>query len=262
MRVSVRLAPERLETSRAAMLELFPAGFEELEVDGDVELAGYTRPGGEENVWRALGRGAVREVAPGWADAWRAFHRPVRVGPLWIGPPWEPRDDHTAAVVIDPGRAFGTGAHATTRLCLEHLLEISSRSPTSGRRHHAPTSFLDAGCGSGVLAIAAAKLGFAPVVAIDNDEAAVDAARANAAANAVDIVVSRADAFADSLPDVEVAAANMTLGDGERLAGRFGGRVVVTSGYLTAERPTPPPGWRHVRRRESEGWAADLLARV
>ena len=72
------------------------------------------------------------------------------------------------AVVIDPGRAFGTGAHETTRLCLELLLELDRG------------SFLDVGCGSGVLAIAAAKLGFAPVVALDVDNAAVDASRRNA----------------------------------------------------------------------------------
>ena len=86
------------------------------------------------------------------------------MGPLWIGPPWESAPADALAVVIDPGRAFGTGAHATTRLCLELLLDAPRG------------SVLDVGCGSGVLAIAAARLGFGPVAAVDVDEIAVDAA--------------------------------------------------------------------------------------
>jgi ribosomal protein L11 methyltransferase len=257
----VRLAAEKAEAARAVMLDLFPEGFEEVEAGGEVELAAYTRPGGEESVWRAFGRGAVCEVAPGWADAWRAFHRPVRVGPLWIGPPWDPPDEEAVAVVIDPGRAFGTGAHATTRLCLELVLEISSRPPAPERAYDQPASFLDLGCGSGVLAIAAAKLGFTPVVAIDSDEAAVEAARVNAATNAVDVAVRRADVLADPLPQAEAAAANITRADAERLAARVGSQALIMSGYLKAERPAPP-GWRHLRRREAEGWAADLFVRL
>ena len=109
----------------------------------------------------------------GWEDGWRAFHHGVRVGRLWVGPPWENAPADAVAVVIDPGRAFGTGAHATTRLCLELLQEVE------------PTSLLDVGCGSGVLSVAAAKLGFAPVRAVDIDEVALETTRANAAANGV-----------------------------------------------------------------------------
>ena len=127
-------------------------------------------------------------MLPGWEDEWRRFHVPVVVGPLWIGPPWQESQPGSTPVVIDPGRAFGTGAHETTRLCLELLLELDRG------------SFLDVGCGSGVLAIAAARLGFAPVVALDVDESAVDATRRNAKANGVDLNVERADATSDSLP--------------------------------------------------------------
>ena len=84
----------------------------------------------------------------------------------------EPPPD-ALAVVIDPGRAFGTGAHATTRLALELLQDVE------------PTSLLDVGCGSGVLSVAAAKLGFAPVTAVDIDDVALETTRANAAANGV-----------------------------------------------------------------------------
>ena len=86
--------------------------------------------------------------------------QPVRVGRLWIGPPWETPDVDAISVVIDPGRAFGTGGHATTRLCLQ-LLEAEQRG-----------SVLDVGCGSGVLSIAAWKLALAEVyeVAVDNSQ--------------------------------------------------------------------------------------------
>src|SRR5206468_8894660 len=99
-----------------------------------------------ERVLAAFPEARIVEVEAGWEDRWREFHRPVRVGPLWIGPPWESAPADANAVVIDPGRAFGTGAHPTTRLCLELLLEAPR-----GR-------VLDVGCGSGVLAISAARL--------------------------------------------------------------------------------------------------------
>ena len=112
-------------------------------------------------------------VPLGWEDAWRAFHRPVTVGGLWIGPPWLEPPQGVSTVVIDPGRAFGTGAHPTTRLCIELLAGVDRG------------SLLDIGCGSGVLSVAASRLGFAPIVAVDVDPVAVEVARANAAANAV-----------------------------------------------------------------------------
>jgi ribosomal protein L11 methyltransferase len=236
------------EEARAAMIVLFPEGFEERDESDSLELAAYTEQLG---AFPALERlGPVREdaVALGWEDAWRRFHRPVLVGPLWIGPPWEPPDAGATAIVVDPGRAFGTGAHPTTRLCLELLLELE------------PTSVVDVGCGSGVVAIAAAKLGFAPVVALDDDDAAVEAAQANAAANGVAVDVRQADALAAALPEVELAVANIAREPVEAVAGRFGGRLLIASGYLEGERPAPA-GWTPVERVTAEGWAADLLAR-
>jgi ribosomal protein L11 methyltransferase len=100
--------------------------------------------------------------------------------------------------VIDPGRAFGTGSHATTRLCLELLLTLRARG-----------SFLDLGCGSGVLAIAAAELGFAPVLAVDNDPAAVQATVQNARVNGAQLQVEAGDLRHGPVPSADTVAANL-----------------------------------------------------
>jgi ribosomal protein L11 methyltransferase len=231
------------------MLELFPGGFEEVDADGGLELAAYTGPGGEERVWQVFGPGRVDEVASDWGERWRAFHKPIRVGPLWIGPPWEEPDGDSLAVVVDPGRAFGTGAHPTTRLCAEHLCALE------------PGSLIDLGCGSGVLSVAAAKLGFGPVTALDLDPAAVDAARDNAVVNGVEIAVAAVDVLEEPLPAADVALANIELAASERVAGRVHAQVVITSGYLAADRPEPS-ALRHVSRLEADGWAADRFERV
>lgn len=232
------------------MLELFPEGFEEVEGPGGVELAAYTDSGGEERLWQAFGTGSSTGVADDWPDRWRRFHRPIRVGALWVGPPWESPPPDAVAVVIDPGRAFGTGAHPTTRLCLEHLLEVEHRG-----------SVLDIGCGSGVLAIAAAKLGFAPVIALDSDPQAVEVATANAAANEVRLDVRLADAVAGPrLPAADLAVANIALEAVEGLAGQIEATGLVTSGYLVFEQPSLR-GFRQVARRDSDGWAADRFER-
>ena len=144
------------------------------------------------------------------------------------------------AVVIDPGRAFGTGAHPTTRLCLELLQAVE------------PTSLIDVGCGSGVLSIAAAKLGFRPVSATDLDEVAVETARANAALNhvAVDVV--------DVLPHADLAVMNIALEVVEGMLPRLPVERAITSGYLDRDEPEVD-GWQLVERLVRDGWAADLL---
>ena len=231
------------------MLVLFPEGFEECEEGGVLELAGYSeRPEAAASLGD-LGRVVEADVEPGWEDEWKRFHRPVRIGRLWVGPSWERPDPDAVSVVVDPGRAFGTGAHPTTRLCLVHLLGLE------------PAGLLDLGCGSGVLAVAAAKLGFAPVIALDLDEAAVSATRANAEANGVEVEARLADVLVDPLPDVEAAVANIARAAVEEAGGRFEGRFLVTAGYLADEKLSLP-GWRHVDRLEAGGWAADRFERV
>jgi ribosomal protein L11 methyltransferase len=243
----VRVPLARAEEARAVMIELFPEGFEEVDHEADLELAVYAGPGAEERFWQVFGPGAAAEVEPGWQEAWKRFHRPLRVGCLWLGPPWEEPDPDAVSVVIDPGLAFGTGAHATTRLCLELLLE------------RPPASVVDLGCGSGVLAVAAAQLGFSPVTALDVDPHAVAAARQNAGRNDVQITVGQADVFADELPEAQLSLANITREGVERLAPRLRGAELIASGYLAAERPALA-GWRHRERREADGWAADLFS--
>ena len=151
------------------MVELFPAGFAEESRGEAVELVAFTDEAGVRRMEETFGEVGTAAVLSGWEDEWRRFHVPVLVGSLWVGPPWAEPAPGLTPVVIDPGRAFGTGGHATTRLCLELLHELERG------------SFVDVGCGSGVLAIAAAKLGFGPVVALDLDEAAVEAARRSVA---------------------------------------------------------------------------------
>jgi ribosomal protein L11 methyltransferase len=246
--VSVRVAAERGEEARAVLIDLFPEGFEEVDVEGGIEFAAYTNAGGEERLWQVFGPGSAREVEAGWGEAWKNFHRPLRVGGLWVGPPWETPDEGSLAVVIDPGRAFGTGAHPTTRLCLELLVA------------HEPASLLDVGCGSGVLAIAAARLGYSPVTAVDADEAAVEATRANAEMNGVTVDVDLVDALESDLAAADLVVANIALGPVERLAGRLESPELVTSGYLVSDEPALP-GWERAERRDLDGWVADRYVR-
>jgi ribosomal protein L11 methyltransferase len=230
------------------MLELFPEGFEECDAADGIELAAYTDAGGEERLWAAFGTVSAEAVPTGWEQRWRAFHRPVRVGPLWVGPPWERAPRDATAVVIDPGRAFGTGGHPTTRLCLQLLSGL------------ALGSLLDVGCGSGVLAIAARRLGFSPVVAIDEDPAALEAARRNARANGVSIEVRLGDALAEPLPAADVVVANVSATFVGQLGPRVDAGSMLASGYLESEQPALA-GFTRVRRLSEDGWAADVFRR-
>ncbi|MDQ3891025.1 MAG: 50S ribosomal protein L11 methyltransferase [Actinomycetota bacterium] len=231
------------------MLELFPGGFEEVDLEDErVELAAYADGDGEARLRQALGPCRTEEVEPGWSEAWKRFHHPVRIGRLWIGAPWHDADPGALAVVIEPGLAFGTGSHPTTRLSLELLLAC------------APSTLVDLGCGSGVVAIAAASLGARPVFALDVDPVAVAVARANAAANGVAVDVRAGDVLEEALPYAELAVANIALDVVEELLPRLASRLVVTSGYLARERPHAR-GWEPLERRVRDGWAADLLAR-
>jgi ribosomal protein L11 methyltransferase len=248
-RVSVRTRRDDAEPLRALLLDLVPAGMEERQRDDVLELAVYVATEELDKLVARLPGATVEPVEDGWEDAWRAFHRPVEVAGLWVGPPWETPPELRRAVVIDPGRAFGTGAHATTRLCIELLARVGDR-----------RSLLDVGCGSGVLGIAAARLGFDAITCVDVDPVAVETTVANAALNGVRVVARVLDAEQEPLPPAEAAVANVLLAPVEAILARLDAREAVTSGYLAGERPSHP-GWEHAETLVRDGWAADRFRR-
>jgi ribosomal protein L11 methyltransferase len=211
IRLAVRCRPEQAEIVLAELTVLAPNGVEEEHGPDYVEYAIYGGEGelpelGEIEV--AAGDGLVEvvatEVPDDWADRWQEFHKPVLVGRrIWLRPSWEEPRPGAIDLVVDPGRAFGTGAHPTTRLCLELLLELAEAGEASG-------PLTDLGTGSGVLAIAAAKLGWQPVSGFDHEAAALEAAAANAVANGVDIELERLN-LREQLPALgTTTVANLT----------------------------------------------------
>jgi ribosomal protein L11 methyltransferase len=216
IRLAVRVQRAQAELVLAELLELAPGGVEEMQIGGDaIEYAVYgaagelpSLPDLKAAAGAALVEISTSETADDWQERWKQFHRSVLVEPspawavsdngapaLHVRPPWEPASAREAVeeIVIDPGQAFGTGAHATTRLCLQMLLELAATGPARG-------ALLDVGTGSGVLAIAARQLGFAPVLALDHDRLSIEAAGVNAAVNGADIELRRWDLRSDQLP--------------------------------------------------------------
>lgn len=225
IRLAVRVVSGQAELVLAELLELAPAGVEEVQGEaGTVEYAVYGAPGELPSlpdvravVGEALVEISTTEIPDDWHERWKQFHRPVSIAAppvagggrepipsLYVRPPWEAASAKNAAaareIVIDPGQAFGTGAHASTRLCLELLLELVAARQPSGR-------LLDVGTGSGVLAIAAAMLGYRPVLGLDHEQESVDAARENALVNGVEIDVRRFDLRRETLPWIGGTAA-------------------------------------------------------
>jgi ribosomal protein L11 methyltransferase len=279
IRLAVRVRREQAELVLAELLELVPSGVEEVASgDGAVEYAVYGAPGELPAVpaLRAAAGDALvdvssNEIADDWQERWRSYHRPAVVAQrLTVRPPWEPAGATPLDVVIDPGQAFGTGAHATTRLCLELLLDLRPLGPPRDLRP--PESLLDLGCGSGVLAITAARLGFAPVVAVDNDPAAVAAASANAALNGVDIEIRRLDLRSKRPPEADTIAANLLAPLLERWAGELAAgseppRRVIAGGLLVGDADSVADAFSAARLRETRRlhqgeWAALLLESV
>jgi ribosomal protein L11 methyltransferase len=248
----------------AALLELAPGGVEEVDGDGFVEYAVYGAPGelpsfpsGPAEVGGVLVQVSGEPVADDWAERWKQFHEPVLIGDrVFVRPPWAEPKPGVLDLVVDPGQAFGTGAHATTRLSLELLLELAPGG-----------SFADLGCGSGVLAIAAAKLGFGPVAAVDNEEAALEATRTNAAANGVSLErVERLDLRTEHPPGAETVAANLMRPLLLRLAELMEAkaRALILSGLLDDEADEVAAAFAPLaerRRLSSQGWSALLLSR-
>ncbi|MHB8690804.1 MAG: 50S ribosomal protein L11 methyltransferase [Solirubrobacteraceae bacterium] len=291
IRLALRVSREHAEVVLAELLELAPSGVEEVDLgDEGIEYAVYGPPGelpALPDLQAAAGGALIevssREVADDWSERWREFHKPLVLGDrLVVRPPWEPEQpsvpsSNSIEIVIDPGQAFGTGAHATTRLCLELLVESAGADSIGGSAGAEPPvrlgSFLDLGCGSGVLAIAAAKLGFDPVVALDYDPASVAASIDNAAVNDVAIEVRRHDLRREPTPPAETIAANLLGPLLIEWAGELASpgaaarpRTVIASGMLAVEidrvaAAFAQAGLEVAKQREHGEWAALLLNR-
>jgi len=268
IRLAVRVARADAEIVLAELLELAPAGLEEREAGDAVEYVLYGAPGELPtlpDVRAAAAAGgplvevSTSEIPDDWDERWKAFHVPVQVGAVRVRPPWAPVVPDTLDVVIDPAQAFGTGAHHTTRLCLELLL---AHGPGAG-------AFADWGAGSGVLAVVAAKLGYAPVTAVDFDPLSVEASEANAAANGVALTASRVDLRSAPGPPAPTVCANLLrpllLAVVERLIEVPD--LLIVSGLLTEEgdevsRAFRSRGMEELARAHGGEWAAIALARA
>ncbi len=291
IRLALRVRQEQAEIVLAELLELAPGGVEELQLtNGIVEYAVYGAPGELPSLpdLKAVAGDALVEISTSetpddWHERWRQFHRPVvipapvqhagtmrRVPGLHVRPPWEAassgRDGELIDIVIDPGQAFGTGGHDSTRLCLALLLELAARLPVPG-------ALIDVGSGSGVLAIAAAQLGFGPVLALDHEIESVAASQQNAAANDCEVEVRRLDLRTQALPwpasgeRPPVVLANLLLPLLLELAERMPAvpSQLVAGGLLRREAEEITGafgerfGLRERARRESGEWAAVWL---
>ena len=246
----------------AELVELAPAGFEQVDGDGYVEFALYGAPGelpalppGTALIGRTEVHISTTRLADDWVDRWKEFHKPVQIGHMHVRPPWcEARGDGID-VVIDPAQAFGTGAHPTTRLSLELLLDVG------------PAPLVDLGCGSGVLAIAAAKLGFASVTALDHDPAAIEATLDNARVNGVTLErVDRYDLRTNPAPVAPVMTANLMRPLLLRVAELLPEQpeTLIVSGLLEGEEEEVAAAFASLRERRRvrlQGWSALLLTR-
>lgn len=207
-----------------------------------------------------------------WSESWKKHFQPVEIGPgLLVKPSWSRRPARRgqAVVILDPGLSFGTGQHPTTRFCLRQLEGF--------RRDGDAQSMLDLGTGSGILAIAAAKLGYRPVVALEVDAAAAQIARGNCARNRVAAAVSvqLRDLSGTSprrLGRFDLVCANLSdellVAEWERITAclKRDGRLVL-AGILARRfsdvvRRYEAGGFRLVRTRLEKEWQSGVFARI
>jgi ribosomal protein L11 methyltransferase len=215
---------------------------------------------------QAFGLGPIGELTArvvddkDWLESWKAEFVPIHIGAFVVRPTWSEPTGDAVELVLDPGMAFGTGLHPTTQQCLEALSTL----PLEGK------SVLDVGTGSGILAIAAAKRGASPVVAVDTDTLAVDAARENAVGNGVAIPVGVGSA-ADVPGRFEVVIANIVAPVLQRIAPHLAARLASGGTLLLAGINAPAEAatreaFSHVRlevldRNERDDWVALALRR-
>ena len=208
-----------------------------------------------------VGRPRVAELEDtGWADAWREHFRPRAIGRRFmVAPPWESPDaDGRVVLIVEPGRAFGTGHHGSTAGCLEAIERLVDGRP--------PARALDLGTGSGILAVALARLGVGDVLAVDEDPDAVAAATENAARNdvAARIECRLADVTTLDAAAAPLVVANIITAAHRRLASAYA-RWVTPGGFLVlggildgeaadVEHALEACGWRRHDALSREGW--------
>ncbi len=270
IRLAVRCKPEQAELVLAELVQLAPGGVEEEAGPGWVEYAIYGAEGElpelgelEAAAGDDLVEIASERIPDDWADRWRDFHEPTVLadGRVVIRPAWHdsPKPD-ALDVVIDPGQAFGTGAHPTTRMCVDMLVLLSDEGRATG-------PIADLGTGSAVLAIVAAKLGWSPVLGVDHELPALEAARENARANGVELQVERANLREGPAPHASTIVANLVAPVLRDVATLMTDppKTMVISGLLTAEAQDvadgfAPHGLKTAERLDSGDWSAILLS--
>ncbi len=256
---------EQIGEGPARLRAFFPDGAE------PCTLAAHVRAYLEGLAALGLGSRCEPRIVPlvddGWAEAWRAHFKPVAVGRrLIVAPPWEtPFANGRIVVTIEPGRAFGTGHHGTTAGCLDALESIADA--------RLPERAIDVGTGSGILAIAAARIGVPSILAIDEDPDAIASAVANTARNSVADRVRcvLADASVFVAEPAPLVMANILTAAHVRLAVRYRalvtpGGALVLGGLLDAESPTVEDalvsqGFLPRASLSIEGWTTLVLAR-
>jgi ribosomal protein L11 methyltransferase len=213
-----------------------------------------------------------------WAESWKRHFKPIEIGDsLLVKPGWSKKRPHKgqAVVILDPGLSFGTGQHPTTLYCLEEIVRHSDTNTSRGTSAKNGRSFLDIGTGSAILAIAAAKLGYRPILAIDFDPEAVRMARANARANDVlkKIIIIHSDAAKlpiKSLKRFDVICANLIsdvlVKERRRIVAELNQNgVLVLSGILKTEfsavqKKFEESGLKLIRSRSKKEWRSGSFA--
>lgn len=304
--LSLRVRPEASESLAEMLQELTGSGVviepaiealgpDEgfvLDVDAPVVLRAYVRGVVEPDQRRILARRLRRRGDPDvvigrviwrtireedWAEAWKAHYDVEHVGRVVIRPAWREYQAREGEVVVslDPGMAFGTGQHATTRICLVALQELVEEQGTWNREQgERGGRVLDLGCGSGVLAIAAVALGVGSIVAVDVEEQAVAAARSNAALNGMEDrievrhgsvgVVADDGSFDLVLANINAATIAALAGDIARLLRP--GAALVASGIIeeraeACAAAVEKAGLRIERRLAAGNWRAFVARR-
>jgi len=278
--VSLEAGAEALEAAAVALFDCGADGLIEEETPTGTRLKAYfnredwprIKPALQERVERAaryFPSLVLVEESPvedtDWLESWKRFHRPVTVGPLWIGPPWQTDQAEPGLIklIVDPGQAFGTGGHATTRLCLEALVE----SLAAG----AVDKFLDLGTGSGVLALAGLKLGAGWALGLDKDQEAIEAAQSNASLNGLagrlELSLEPLAGLTETFPLITANLTGPLLRNlAQDLIQRLqpGGRLILSGLFLEEIDPVRAaysPGCRVESVRSQGEWAGLVLIR-